>query len=168
MLVLAYFVRILPPPDSTHEAGLTVGGVISILMVYIFAFFFGVSLGPISWNVCSEIFPLHINAKCCAVTTCTQWLFQIVIASITPHLLATVGWGTYILYAVCCFLSFIWCSFCVPETRGVALGRPMDELFGDKETQGEEDALEEVDEVSEISPLLREREHRRSSVVGYT
>jgi hypothetical protein len=24
-------------------------------MVYVFAFFFGVSLGPISWNVCSEV-----------------------------------------------------------------------------------------------------------------
>lgn len=55
MLVLAYFVRELPPPDKMQEAKLTLGGVISVLMVYIFAFFFGVSLGPISWNVCSEV-----------------------------------------------------------------------------------------------------------------
>jgi hypothetical protein len=25
----------------------------------------------------AQIFPLHINAKCCAITTCTQWLFQV-------------------------------------------------------------------------------------------
>jgi hypothetical protein len=55
MLVLAYFVRILPPPGQVEEAGLTIGGVISVLMVYIFAFSFSVSLGPISWNVCSEV-----------------------------------------------------------------------------------------------------------------
>lgn len=55
MLVLAYFGRELPLPDKEHEAALTVGGMISVLMVYVFAFSFGVSLGPISWNVCSEV-----------------------------------------------------------------------------------------------------------------
>jgi hypothetical protein len=55
MLVLAYFVRRLQPPDNTHEASLTAGGIVSMLMVYVFAFSFGVSLGPISWNVCSEV-----------------------------------------------------------------------------------------------------------------
>lgn len=72
----AYFVR--RSSNSTAPSnGLSLGGLVSVLMVYIFAFSFGVSLGPISWNVCSEIFPLHINAKCCAITTCTQWLFQV-------------------------------------------------------------------------------------------
>jgi len=93
MLILAYFVSKIPPVGQQGEAKLTIGGVISVLTVYIFAFSFSVSLGPISWNVCSEvrypipsclnttdqkqIFPLHVNAKCCAITTCTQWLFQV-------------------------------------------------------------------------------------------
>lgn len=72
----AYFVR-QSNKSSEPSDGLSLGGLISVLMVYVFAFSFGVSLGPISWNVCSEIFPLHINAKCCAITTCTQWLFQV-------------------------------------------------------------------------------------------
>ncbi len=55
MLVLAYFVRELPAPERGVATGLTLGGVISVLMVYLFAFSFGVSLGPISWNVCSEV-----------------------------------------------------------------------------------------------------------------
>jgi hypothetical protein len=162
MLILAYYVRIMPPPDQTQDARLTLGGVISVLMVYIFAFFFGVSLGPISWNVCSEIFPSHINAKCCAITTCTQWLFQIVIAAITPHLLASVGWATYVIYAIFCAMSFVWVSACVPETRGVPLGRPMDALFNDD--LKDEMTVEEVEEVTETTALLR-RQRRRSSVV---
>jgi hypothetical protein len=52
---IAYFVRLLPPSTKLQEAKLTIGGIISVLMVYVFAFFFGVSLGPISWNVCSEV-----------------------------------------------------------------------------------------------------------------
>jgi hypothetical protein len=162
MLILAYYVREMPVPDKTHEAKLTIGGVVSVLMVYIFAFFFGVSLGPISWNACSEIFPSHINAKCCAITTCTQWLFQIVIAGITPRLIASVGWATYAIYAAFCTASYVRVSFYVPETRGVPLGKPMDELFGADAKDAS--AIEEVEDVSETTSLLRH--HRRRSSVA--
>jgi sugar porter (SP) family MFS transporter len=165
MLVLAYYVRLLPAPDQHHEAKLSFGGVISVLMVYVFAFFFGVSLGPISWNVCAEIFPLHINARCCAVTTCTQWVFQIVIAAITPPLLAEIGWATYLIYAGFCTLSFIWVSVFVPETRGVGVGKPMDELFG---AEGPSEDEEAIIEVSETTALLVHDRRRRSSLAAYT
>jgi hypothetical protein len=55
MLVLAYFVHKIPPANQLGEAKLTFGGIVSVLTVYIFAFSFSVSLGPISWNVCSEV-----------------------------------------------------------------------------------------------------------------
>jgi sugar porter (SP) family MFS transporter len=165
MLVLAYYVRLLPPPDQHHEAELTFGGIISVLMVYVFAFSFGVSLGPISWNVCAEVFPLHINARCCAITTCTQWIFQIVIAAITPPLLAEIGWATYLIYAGFCILSFIWVSTFVPETRGVGVGKAMDELFGSESPSEDEEAIIEV---SETTPLLVQDRRRRSSLAAYT
>ncbi|KAL3418931.1 MFS quinate transporter [Phlyctema vagabunda] len=158
LLTIAHFVRVLP---KSEEASLTVGGVISVVMVYIFAFSFAVSLGPISWNICSEIFPLHINAKCCTITTCTQWLFQILIAYITPRLLASVGWATYLIYAGFCLVTLIWVIFCVPETRGVPLGKAMDTVFGEKE--GDEEDVEEV----ETTPLLGDR-IRRGSAVSYS
>lgn len=164
MLVLAYFVKTLDP-SNPH---LTLGGIVSVAMVYIFAFSFGVSLGPISWNVCSEIFPLHINATCCAITVCTQWLFQIVIAGITPRLLASVGWMTYVIYAVFCAISYTFTEFFVPETRGVGLGRPMDELFGKTAKDHMSEDAEQTEEVMETAPLLRnEQRIRRSSLVSY-
>lgn len=165
MLVLAHYVRLLPPPDRHREAKLTLGGIISVLMVYIFAFFFGASLGPISWNVCAEIFPLHINAKCCAITTCTQWIFQIVIAAMTPPLLAEVGWATYLIYAGFCVISFVWVSVFVPETRGLGVGKAMDELFGRESPSEDEEA---VIEVSETTALLVRDRRRRSSLAAYT
>ena len=164
MLILAYCVRIMPPPGRQGNAGLTIGGIVSVLMVYIFAFFFGVSLGPISWNVCSELFPSHINAKCCAVTTCTQWLFQIFIAAITPHLLASVGWATYLIYAIFCAISYVWVSMAVPETRGVPLGKPMDALFDDgSQEEAATGYVGDVEEVNESTALLK-HQRRRSSV----
>jgi Sugar (and other) transporter len=153
------------PGSETANSPLTVRGAVAVLMVYIFAFFFGVSLGPISWNVCSEIFPSRLNAKCCMVTTCTQWLFQIVIAAITPLLLASVGAWTFVVYGVCCVLSLVWCAFCVPETRNVPLGREMDAVFGG----GKDDSageVEEVEDVSEETPLIAARNWRRRSSVA--
>jgi hypothetical protein len=65
-----------------------------------------------------------------------------------------------VIYAVFCFVSYIWVSFCVPETRGVALGWAMDQVFGGSL---EDAPIEDL----ETTSLLR-NEHRRSSVVSYT
>ena len=195
MFVLAFCIQhmpAVPSPTSTSismfsslrlastagQAGtITFEGIVSVLCVYIFSFFFGVSLGPISWNVCGEIFPPRLSAICCTITTFVQWAFQIVIASLTPRLIASVGWGTYVFYGICCTLSLVWCWLAVPETRGVMLGRNMDGLFeqnggeGDSDLMGEDgeenDEVEEaMVEVNETSALLgtSQRRHRRSSV----
>lgn len=56
MIIIAYFVHNLNPGETKPTAS----GIISILAVYVFAFSFSVSLGPISWNVCSEVRILSI------------------------------------------------------------------------------------------------------------
>jgi hypothetical protein len=91
MFVLALCIWSMGIASDTESGSLSVQGVVSVLCVYIFSFFFGVSLGPISWNVCGEIFPSRLSARCCTITTFTQWLFQIVIASVTPRLIASIG-----------------------------------------------------------------------------
>lgn len=165
MLILAICIQRLSAAGnnasvSEDTASFTGYGIVAVLMVNIFALAFGWSLGPISWNVCSEIFPTQIKAQCCAITTCTQWLFQIVIASTTPILLNSFGWATYVFYAVCCLVSFIWVVLYVPETQGVPLGTPMDELFG----TSPEDAVrsQSMDEVSETTALLRQSNSLRT------
>lgn len=164
MLVLAFSISHMPSPVNppSSPSGITADGLLSVAMVYVFAFAFGISLGPLSWNICSEIFPAGIEAQCCAITTCVQWLFQIVIASITPHLIAKVGWVTYLVYAGFCGASLVWVSWCVPETKGVSLGRPMDDLF-DTVKIGEDEDREAV----ETTPLLgptKVQKPRRDSV----
>lgn len=163
MFILAFCIAKMPPSNSDQTTSITGYGVISVFMVYIFAFAFGVSLGPISWNVCAEIFPSHINTKACAVTTCVQWLSQILIASITPPLIASIGWGTYVVYGACCVLAFLWCYYFVPETRGIAIGADMDRAFGDSPKIDDVPEVVEVEDVDEETPLMAKR-RRRSSV----
>ncbi|OCL07003.1 general substrate transporter [Glonium stellatum] len=166
MLVLTYCVRRMPAPGrhNPEASKLTADGIVSVLMVYIFAFAFGISLGPLSWNICSEIFPSHIKAKCCAITTCVQWLFQIVVAGVTPHLLASIGWATYLLYAGCCAVSLVWVLFYVPETKGVPLGRAMDDLFSQLGKAPQAECIEEVDETTGLLSRRQRSIGRRDSI----
>lgn len=165
MFVLAYCIA-STPSSSNNSTSTTAVGVISVLSVYLFAFSFGLSLGPISWNICAEIFPLHLNATCCAITVCTQWLFQLLIAAITPPLIAQVGWVTYLIYGGFCVVTLAWVAACVPETKGVAMGRAMDELFGaEVKNEDEEEAVEEFMGVDERTGLLgRDRRMSYTSI----
>jgi MFS family permease len=169
MLILALSVHYGLPtksgPGKIVASGVTTGGLISVSMVYIFAFSFGISLGPLSWNICSEIFPAAIKAQCCAITTCIQWLFQIVIAGITPHLLASAGWITYLIYSAFCAGSLIFVVYCVPETKDVKLGRDMDTLFRPEEATADG----EIEEACEVNALLgRKNERVRRDSVGFS
>lgn len=159
------------PTDPEHSSSqLTLKGASAVASVYIFAYFFGLSSGPIAWNVSSEIFPSHLNARCCAITTCTQWACQIVIAAVTPLLLASIGTWTFTVFGACTVLGLVFCWACVPETRGVALGREMSVAFGQDFKDDVENAqVEEVEDIGaedEITPLLldQRRRRRRSSI----
>jgi hypothetical protein len=106
---------------------------------------------------------LFLSSSSCRTITDEK---QIVIAYITPQLLTTIGWGTYIIYALFCLLTTLFVFFSVPETRNVPLGREMDALFDDKRDMDEED---EIEEESETTLLLKHgQRERRGSLGVYT
>ena len=51
----------------------------------------------------------------------TQWLFNFVIAKITPIMLAEITYGTYLLFGSCCVLMVVFTVICIPETKNVPL-----------------------------------------------
>lgn len=51
----------------------------------------------------------------------TQWLFNFVIAKITPLMLSGIPYGTFLLFGSCCIIMGVYTIFCVPETKGVPL-----------------------------------------------
>jgi|TARA_R110002003_G_scaffold6_1_gene266 hypothetical protein len=63
-----------------------------------------------------------------AASLMTQWLFNFIIAKITPIMLANITYGTFLLFGSLCIAMGIWTVFCVPETKGVPL-ESIGELF---------------------------------------
>lgn len=56
-----------------------------------------------------------------AASLMTQWLFNFVIAKLTPIMLAEITYGTYLLFGSSCAMMLFYAVFCVPETKGVPL-----------------------------------------------
>lgn len=56
-----------------------------------------------------------------AASLMTQWLFNFVIAKLTPIMLAEITYGTYLLFGSCCIVMLLYAVFCVPETKGIPL-----------------------------------------------
>ncbi len=63
-----------------------------------------------------------------AAALMTQWLFNFVIAKITPLMLAHITYGTFLLFGTMCLAMGVWAVFCVPETKNVPL-ESIGELF---------------------------------------
>ncbi|KAH7121760.1 general substrate transporter [Dactylonectria estremocensis] len=118
-------------------------GWVGIAFIYIYDINFSFSFAPIGWVLPSEIFNLGNRSKAMAITTSATWMCNFIIGLVTPDMLETLGWGTYIFFAAFCLLALVFTYFFVPETRGKSL-EDMDEVFGDTAAQEEKTRLMEI------------------------
>jgi len=93
----------------------------AIVCVYLFVVFYSFGWGPIPFVLSSECAPNHVRSLVMAAALMTQWLFNFVIAKITPLMLADITYGTFLLFGSACILMGVYTVFCVPETKGVPL-----------------------------------------------
>jgi len=94
---------------------------------YIICFAF--SLGAILWLVVSEIFPLEVRGAAMGVAVFSCWFWNFAVSATFLTLLEKIGSArTFLLYAGMCVLSFIFCYYKAPETRGVTLEQIEDNI----------------------------------------
>jgi sugar porter (SP) family MFS transporter len=120
--ILAAYGDTLP----SHKAA----GWTGIAFIYIYDVNFSYSFAPIGWVLPSEIFSLGNRSKAMALTTSTTWMCNFIIGLVTPDMLETIKWGTYIFFAAFSLIALAFTYFFVPETKGKSL-EDMDEVFGD-------------------------------------
>src|SRR4051794_10856022 len=71
---------------------------------------------------------MRLRSKGMSITTGSNWLFNIVVAFITPVVLNRTTSGLYYAFGVCCAIMAIVCFF-IPETNGKTL-EEMELVFG--------------------------------------
>jgi MFS family permease len=76
----------------------------------------------------SEIAPVHLRASVCGVSTAISWLFNYLVAEITPVGFSSIGWKYFFVYVATNATAGITVYYFFPETAGRSL-EEIDEIF---------------------------------------
>ncbi|KAJ6021422.1 general substrate transporter [Penicillium herquei] len=104
--------------------------VAATFFLFLYMTFFPLGFLGANFLYSAEIAPQDLRIHLAAIGTATHWLFNFVIAEITPVAFVTIKWRYYIVYAVISVSVAAMVYFFFPETNCRSL-EEMDELFSD-------------------------------------
>ncbi|KAJ5691230.1 hypothetical protein N7488_011965 [Penicillium malachiteum] len=100
----------------------------AVFFLYLYFFVYVLGFLGIPFLYASEIAPTHLRAATCGLSTAISWLFNFLVAEVTPVAFDDIGWKYFIVY--CClnasFVPVIYFFF--PETAKRSL-EEIDEIF---------------------------------------
>ncbi|KAI5865478.1 general substrate transporter [Durotheca rogersii] len=120
MVICQFIVAVTGTVTSADGA---VKAMIAFICIYIF--FFASTWGPGAWVVIGEIYPLPMRARGVALSTASNWLWNCIIAVITPYMVdedkGNLGAKVFYIWGALCTCCFVYAYFLVPETKGLTL-----------------------------------------------
>ncbi|KAI8062101.1 general substrate transporter [Gongronella butleri] len=99
-----------------------------IAIIFLFVMVYGTTWAPVAWIYIAEIFPLRIRSKGFALAAAILWVGNILVGQVTPLLMDSITWGTYLVYAGIGIIMLIWLILFAPEPKGLSL-EEMEVLF---------------------------------------
>ncbi|KAH0148825.1 general substrate transporter, partial [Aureobasidium melanogenum] len=105
---------ILAGTTSRQSSGL---GITAAVFLFVFNTFFAIGWLGMTWLYPAEIVPLRIRAPANALSTSANWIFNFMVVMITPVAFDTIGYQTYIIFAVINAFIVPCVYFFYPETR---------------------------------------------------
>ncbi|KAK2042739.1 general substrate transporter [Colletotrichum somersetense] len=114
------------PTDSTKSIANNISAVnAQIAFIAIFIFFFASTWGPGAWVLIGEIFPLPMRSRGVALSTASNWLWNTIIAVITPYMVGehrgNLKSSVFFVWGGLCTCALVYTYFLVPETKGLSL-----------------------------------------------
>jgi len=142
MLICQFLVAIIGDTvgfnhTHTNAAGNTVANNLSavnaqVAFIALFIFFFASTWGPGAWIIIGEIFPLPIRSRGVALSTASNWLWNTIIAVITPYMVNTdegdLRSNVFFVWGALNTCAFVYAYFLIPETKGLSLEQ-VDKMF---------------------------------------
>jgi len=93
--------------------------IIAMICIIIYIAFFAISLGPITWILLSEIFPLGIRGRAMGISVFINWVANYLVSLTLLTLIQVLGAGkTFWIYGIVCILGLWFVIKKVPETKG--------------------------------------------------
>jgi MFS family permease len=102
-------------------------GMLAFILLYIACF--GLSVGPVTWVILSEIYPTAVRGRALGLATVFLWLADYLVTQSFPMLDAPESWFVktfhhafpFYLYAAFCVVLVLLVWRLVPETKGQSL-----------------------------------------------
>ncbi|KAH7123013.1 general substrate transporter [Dactylonectria macrodidyma] len=126
----------------------------AVCMVWLFVVHFGYSWGPCAWIIIAEVWPLSTRPYGVALAASSNWMNNFIVGQVTPDMLTSMTYGTYILFGALTYLgaAFVW--FYVPETKRLSL-EEMDLIFGSEGVaQADAERMEEINREIGLHQIL--------------
>jgi len=121
MVICQFIVAIAGTVDGSNPTTVKA----EIAFICFFIFFFATTWGPGAWVVIGEIFPLPIRSRGVGLSTASNWLWNCIIAIITPYMVGSdkgdLGPKVFFIWGSLCACAFVYAYFLIPETKGLTL-----------------------------------------------
>ncbi|KIV96847.1 hypothetical protein PV10_00664 [Exophiala mesophila] len=103
-------------------------GIVAAAFLFIFNTFFAIGWLGMTWLYPAEVVPLRIRSKSNGLSTSANWIFNFMVVMITPVAFDSIGYQTYIIFAVINAFIVPVVYFFYPETAYRSL-EEMDTIF---------------------------------------
>ncbi|EFX03339.1 major facilitator superfamily transporter monosaccharide [Grosmannia clavigera kw1407] len=116
----------IDPADITKTIADNIPAVnAQVAFIAIYVFCFASTWGPGAWIVIGEIFPLPVRSRGVALSTASNWLWNTIIAVITPYMVGenkgNLKSSVFFIWGGLCSCAFVYAYFLIPETKGLTL-----------------------------------------------
>lgn len=125
---MAICMAILAGTTSDQAKDNTAALVVAVIALYCFQFIFTTGYSGLTFLYAAEMAPLQVRAAVSAVSTATVWVFNFLLAEVTPVGFASIGNWYYLIFAVINAAIVPSVYFFFPETKGRSL-EEIDAIF---------------------------------------
>jgi MFS family permease len=119
-------------PSGTPSGELTQrnksGGDTLITFAVLHVFGFSMFWGATPWVYLGESFPLRVRAKCIALGSATNWLWNFLLSFFAPRIAAKIGPLILLIFVGMLVFGYVYVYVAIPETRGLSL-EEVDEMY---------------------------------------
>ncbi|KAI9893929.1 MAG: hypothetical protein M1814_005482 [Vezdaea aestivalis] len=120
---MAVLAGLTSPKDPSSAEGIAAAA-----LLFVFNTFFAIGWLGMTWLYPAEIVPLRIRAPANALSTSANWAFNFMVVMITPVSFTSIGYKTYVIFAVINAFIVPVVYFFYPETAYRSL-EEMDTIF---------------------------------------
>ncbi|EIM87185.1 general substrate transporter [Stereum hirsutum FP-91666 SS1] len=103
--------------------------------LFFYIMWFGSTWLPLPWLYPAELNPLRVRTKANSISTMCNWIFNFLVVQVLPTMTTSIGWATFLIFAIAnaIFIPIIY--FFYPETAGRTL-EEIDIIFAKAHVEG--------------------------------